>query len=226
MRYSERLILLLCVAASLILAGAAFLNAGAGRAAYAGASLADTTRIATCDVFRVTDALLKAEPYDGLLKVEQDKANVVLAPLDQELQTLQTELQALGAAVNEPANREKVQTFQRKREDYFRKRGETQTTFDAAVSKINFEALLAARQQTKATGEKLGYGLVIATRELDATKPPDNPAAFSITALSSPMVRTVPEDDITDRVIADLGVRDTKQPATTTPSETPAPAKP
>ncbi|MFN0011281.1 MAG: hypothetical protein ACKVS8_06505 [Phycisphaerales bacterium] len=226
MRYSERLILLSCVAASLALASAAYLNAGAGQAAYARGSLGEPTRIATCDVFRVTDALLRVEPYDGLLKVEQEKANVVLQPLDQELQGLQTELQALGAAANEPANREKVQTFQRKREDYFRKRGEMQAAFDTSVSKINFEALLAARQQAKATGEKLGYGLVIATRELDAAKPPDSPAAFSITALSSPLVRIVPEDDITERVIADLGVRDAKQPATTTPSETPAPAKP
>ena len=226
MRINDRLVLFTCALGSLGLAGAAYLHTGTGTAAFARTSLSDPVRVGTCDIFRVTDALLKVEPYEGLLKKEQEKANSTLAPMDKELQAMQGALQALGPAVNDPANRERVQEFQRKRDEYFRKRNEMQTAFDSEVSKINYEALLAARQQARATAEKLGYTFVIASRELDASKPPDNPAGFSITALTAPVVISASADDLTDRVIADLGVRDTKKPATTTPAEAAPPAKP
>ncbi len=228
MRINDRLVLFTCALGSLGLAGAAYLHTGTGTgsAAWARTGISDAVRVGTCDIFRVTDALLKVEPYDGLLKKEQEKANSTLAPMDKELQAMQGALQSLGPAVNDPANREKVQEFQRKRDEYFRKRSETQTAFDSEVSKINYEALLAARQQARATAEKLGYTFVIASRELDASKPPDNPAGFSITALTAPVVIAPSADDLTDRVIADLGVRDTKKAATTTPAEAAPPAKP
>ncbi len=224
MRTPDRLVFLSLGLASLALAGAAYLQSGAGTAALARTSLSEPTvvKVGTCDVFRVTDALLKVEPWDGLLKAEQDKANKFLAPMEQEVTRLQNELQALGQAVNEPGNREKVQTFQRKRDEFFRARNDTQTGFDSAVSRINFEALLAARAGAKATAERLGYSLLIATRALDAAKPPDNPAGFSITALTAPVVHSAAGDDITEQVIADLGVRDPKK-ASTSDAAPPAP---
>lgn len=226
MRISERAALFTVALGSLGLASAAYLHGGGGEAAWARSGLSDAVRVGTCDVFRVTDALLKVEPYEGMLKKEQEKANSTLGPMDKELQAMQGALQALGPAVNDPANRERVQEFQKKREEYFRKRSEMQTAFDSEVSKINYEALLAARQQAKATAEKLGYTIVVASRELDPTKPPDSAAGFSITALTAPIVIAPSSDDLTDRVIADLGVRDTKKPAVQEPAPAAPAAKP
>ncbi len=226
MRISERAALFTVALGSLGLASAAYLHGGGGEAAWARSGLSDAVRVGTCDVFRVTDALLKVEPYEGMLKKEQEKANSTLGPMDKELQAMQGALQALGPAVNDPANRERVQEFQKKREEYFRKRSEMQTAFDSEVSKINYEALLAARQQAKATAEKLGYTIVVASRELDPTKPPDSAAGFSITALTAPIVIAPSGDDLTDRVIADLGVRDTKKPAVQEPAPAAPAAKP
>lgn len=222
MNRSERFFIVGGVAASLALAGAAYLHQGAGGAAFArqGAGGGEVAlRVGTVDTFTVTDALLKIDPYAKMLTVESTKVTDVLTPMDKELKQFEDELKALGPAVQEPANREKVQTFRMKRDAFNQKRAELNRSYESAISRINYEAFQAAVQATRDTANAKGYTIVFSSRAHDATRVPEDTLAFTLGSLSRPVVVSPEGDDLTLAVLAWLKLPDPRK-------ETVAPVNP
>lgn len=178
---------------------------------------ADTGKIATCDVLALTEALFSTDTYAPGRKNQESLLKSQLLPLETELDALQRELQTSDP--NAPETQTKGQTFESKREAYFKLRQELSDKFDVFVSGQFAEAYERVQAAARAVANENGFTYVLGQKH-GAIAGPD-PQRLMADLLARPMLVSPEGSDIS------LKVRDQlKLPATATGSQLAPPAKP
>lgn len=199
MRHNERLIAYSALSVALIaLAGhtAGFRivsPAGAGSSVLAAP---DSAKIATCDVYQLVERMVESEQYMPARNVEQERVKAQLVPYENQLETMQKELQASDP--KDPGAQEKFKTFQAKREEYMAKRQAAADGYTDLVTGQFSDAYAKITAEARKVAASLGYTYVLAHKrgEIRAHDPRQLVEEF----LSRPVSVSPEGVDITEQV--------------------------
>ncbi len=219
MQRAERIALYTVSAAALVLsirAASPDSRAVAAPAAAPASLVESPVRIATCDTIAATDALFASETYAQPRKAEEDRLKTRLTPLETELDALQKELQT--ADPNKPENQAKAQTFQSKRDDYFKLRKELSESYDKFVSTQFGEAYERVQAAARAVAQENNYTHVLSHKASRISA--KDPQSLIADLLGRPALVAPEGTDVTDKVIAQL-----KLPAKPAEQPSASPAK-
>lgn len=172
-------------------------------------------RIATCDTLAATDALFSSDAYAPPRKAEEDRLKTRLTPLETELDALQKELQ--GSDPSKPENQAKAQTFQSRREEYFKTRQELSDAYDKFVSGQFAEAYERVQAAARAVATENNYTHVLSHKS--GRPAGSDPQRLIADLLGRPVLVAPAATDITDKVIAQLKLPPAKPAAEPAPGE-------
>lgn len=194
-----------------------------GTAAVAYAPQAPT--IATCDVIKLSALLMASDKYAKPITEKRDAMQAALKPLEEELQAMGKQLQALGPNPPRTAETESLaRRFEERRQMYMQQSEAREREFETFRTRTNFDAYQQVSAATGVVAARRGYALVVANRVLESGKPPENPAVFLQGILARPVVVSPPADDLTAEVMAELKLQEPK-PAGAEKPDAPAPAE-
>ena len=187
-------VLLICVA---IITGASVI---ADRPAVR----ADEDVIATCDIYKVTDALLNSDRFQPDIESRQAEIGDQLRPMEEALRGMQEALQ--GMDQEDPELPARATEFRRAQQEYQQRRAQLEADFEAFVSSKYVEAYGLVRESAEAVAEKLGYSYVIASRVREEAIEAQGVQQVIQAVLARPMVASPEGTDITEDVAFDLKI--------------------
>lgn len=208
MRLSERLVFTGLSSAALLLAGYAIVRPG-GSAAFATPTFmpAPAASIATFDVYRAADLMMKSERFAPVIMNEQraTELNIKnLEPIEKELLDMQNRLSQFPADTKDPAAKDLAEKFQKQRDDYLAQRQKLTDAFENFTAVKNFEAYNTVVEAAREISTRRGYSHVMATRLVDDGKAPETGLGFTMRILARPVVIGPQADDITAEVLRAL----------------------
>lgn len=196
------------IVAAVVGAGAATMLqgfAGAGAVAQGGSQTAPVVRVATVDPFQLIEKMMTApEPTDARARA--------VAGTDEKLRTLESELQQIdtrlqGAKPGDAGAQELVTRAQAAQQEYQQLQAQRQ----ADLEKINSAQLIETYGKVTKAATKIavdrGYTHVIASRSPDRALTTPSVASTLQELLARPVIKSVPGDDLTAAVAAELGIK-------------------
>ncbi|MGQ0628132.1 MAG: hypothetical protein ACT4PL_08545 [Phycisphaerales bacterium] len=206
MRTSERAVAIMA-ACGLVLGAGAFLR-GLGGTAVAGGGWS-ATAMATCDVYKAADLLMKSDRFAQVILVEQQATETRLKsmePLEKELLDMQNRLAAFSPDTKDPAAKTLAEQFQKRRDEYLQQRQRITDAFENFTAMKNFEAYSLVVETARTIAGRRGLSHVFATRLVDDGKPPETGLGFTMRLLARPVVVGPEADDITAELLRELKV--------------------
>lgn len=196
MRTTERVLILVVLAA----AGGLVL---AARPPAAGAQAGGApARIAVCDVYRVSDRLMKSERFQPVIEQEQLRLQEQLDPLEKDLSQRQDVLRELDR--DDPSAAAQFSEYQAREREYLGLRQRLRAEFERFVASQNMEAYRLVVASTEAVADQKGYTWVFAARDKIDEAMPETAQQFVQGLLARPVIKCPPEDDLTEDVLAEL----------------------
>lgn len=221
MTRTERVLFLGVAGLALTLSAGAYVQSGAGSVAVAQSAAGQ--RLATCDVYKAADLLMRSDRFKPLIDTERRRSEQALRdlePQEKELKDMSDRLAAFPPDTKDPAARDLATLFQQKREAYLQTRQKVNDDFENFTTQKNFEAYRLVVDASRAVAERKGFTHVAATRLIDDSKPPETGLGFTMRLLARPLVVGPAADDLTPDVLKELKIEDVK-PADAKPSATP-----
>jgi len=212
-----------------VVAGATIFSLGllavATRPATAQGSAAPVPAIAVIDLHRVAGKLVGAEIYANQMKEKETQLRARMKPLEADLKTIGERLKVMGKDAKGPEVEAAASEFQSKNNDLVRLGQSLDKEMEATVAAVNFDVFKRVAAAADLIATRKGYVYVIASRNLDDSRPPETIGAFNNAVLSRPIVKMPPGADITAEVMAELGLNNPPAAALPLPpAATPAPA--
>jgi Skp family chaperone for outer membrane proteins len=208
MRTTERTVVYGLLFLALALGVGAWVDRGPGGAALAvgGASPARAepapAKVATCDVYKAMQKLFESDRYAPARQAEHDKAEAELKPQADELQTMRNQL------VNADPKDEKAQVaareFQTKSQAFRKRESELERAYQVFMGKQFVECYELGRASAGTIAQKEGYTHVVACRGRLETIVAEDPGTLMEQFLGRPVLSFPGDQDITDKVLADL----------------------
>lgn len=208
MRSSRSILLAAGLAASTLFAVSAY-HAGAqqGAAAAAARQIAPA-KIATVDLIGILQRLVESPEYVAARTAVEEEWSAQIQPLEAELRQMQDQL---GAAGQDDPNAATLRTqFQAKFQQYQQLSQQSQQ----AIQQIQLQQLTEGYEKITAAADAVaqreGYTHVMITRSDEAGI---QPQTLFQDILSRPVLTAPAEDDITDKIIAELNIPEPAAPA-------------
>lgn len=158
-----------------------------------------SARVATCDVYEVMQSLVESDRYKPARTAGQEKAHKELREIAGQIGTLEQQLKSM-----DPKDEKALEVFREfnaKKEMF----AERQKELDEFLGNQFVEAYELVRKAADAVAERDGYTHVLATRGREE-KVSNNMEQVTQQMLSRPVLRAPAADDITERVMNELGV--------------------
>jgi DNA phosphorothioation-dependent restriction protein DptG len=156
-------------------------------------------RIATCDVYAVMQSLVESDKYKPARVAGQEKARAELKEIAGQIGALEQQLKSMDP--KDEKTLEIFREFNAKKEMF----AERQAELDEFLGNQFVEAYEQVRKAADAVGEREGYSHVLVTRRRDE-KVSNNMEQVTQQMLSRPVLRAPAADDITEKVLAELGL--------------------
>ncbi len=223
MRFSDRLVLTTISVTALAFAAGAYFRVGATPALASNGEYAAGGPLATCDVYKASDLLMKSDRFAPVIMNEQratEQRMKGLGTIESELLEMQNRLSQYPADTKDPNAKTLAEQFQKKREDYLGQRQQMNDAFEAFVAAKNYEAYNLVVDAARVVSARRGYTHIFATRLVDDAKAPETGLGFTMRLLARPVVLGPQADDITNEVLNELKLDPNKKP------DAPAPAAP
>ncbi|MGD9688304.1 MAG: OmpH family outer membrane protein [Phycisphaerales bacterium] len=160
-------------------------------------------KIASCDVYRVAEKLMKQPKYASAIQDARVAAENRLGPMAKELEELRNKIQAAGGPQAAPGD---VAVYQQKQPVFAQTQQQVEREFERTAAQTNHAAYTAVIEAARKVAAARGYSHVFATRPDNEGPGPDTPLQFTLGVLSRPLVICPGEDDISDAVSAELGL--------------------
>lgn len=153
------------------LAGSGALLGPASRAVAVAPAETAPAKVAICDFYLLVERLVDTDTYAAPRKAEEARIAGILSPLENELNTMNIELQ--NANPNDPAVQERYRAFETKRSDYMARRQDLSDAYSRIVSSQFVEAYEKVVAETRRIAEQQGYTYVAAHKSgrITATEP-------------------------------------------------------
>lgn len=190
-----------------VLAAAALAGVFAGRATAAGGGPfgarvePSAAKVATCDIYGVTDALIKSDRFRPDIEAEGDKMKKELEPLEKELQEMAEKLRGMNP--QEKDAQDYYREFQKKQQEGQAKQQKLGNDVQRFIARKYIEAYKLVKASCEAVAKDGGYTHVVASRTKEEIQT-DNPQQVVEALLARPVVVSPEGTDITDDVKKDL----------------------
>jgi Skp family chaperone for outer membrane proteins len=161
------------------------------------------TRLATCDIYKIAEKLMKQEKYSGPLQASRQDAEKKLGPMLNELQALRDKIEAAGNPQN---SREDILSFQQKQQAFQQAQQQLERDIDRLAAQTNNSAFVAVVEAAQVVANAKGYTHVFSTRPVDVGAGPETQLQFTLGILAKPVVVYPKDDDITQAVMAEMKV--------------------
>lgn len=203
MKRVERFVIYSALVVCLAVASRPFLAGDGGSAALAlhGGSRAAEFRLATCDVYKITDRLIESERYAEPRDERQRQIEGELEKMATDLQRMQERLQQMSP--EDEGAQELFQQYQQLQQILRQTEQEMMRLFQAFVARQYTEAYKQVRAAAEGIAEERGYTHVLASRREESIAT-DNPQRVVEALLGRPVVMSPEEDDLTEDVLDDL----------------------
>ncbi|MBX3359004.1 MAG: OmpH family outer membrane protein [Phycisphaeraceae bacterium] len=168
-----------------------------------GAAVADpaSDKIATCDIYMISDKLMESDRFKPELTAAGDKMKGELETLQTELQTMADKLK--GMSPQDADAQQLYHDFQEKQRAAQQKQAEMSRDLEKLFAIKYVEAYKQVRASAEAVGRDLGYTYVIASKQKDDIQ--TEAVQVVIQGILARPVIVAPEGtDITEDVVKDL----------------------
>ncbi len=200
MRSAERFLVVGGVVLALVVAlGAHVPGRGVASAQLVGESAG---KMATVDMFTVTEKLMKRPALESERQAVVDRWNGLMNDLQKEMISLQQELQILPPS--DPKARTTMGMMQEKQQMYQNASQQGSTEIDQIGARHLTACFQEAKAAAYAVAEKGGYSHIMSTRSFDAKLEQTAVSAVLQEMLARPLIKGDPASDITTAVIAEL----------------------
>jgi Skp family chaperone for outer membrane proteins len=220
MRKSERVVVYGLLAGAMgvaLMSATGVFGTGQSRAFAAAAPEAQPAKIATCDFYLLVERMVDTDAYAPVRKAEEARISGVLSPIENELNTMNVELQ--NANPTDAGMQEKYKMFETKRSDYLARRQDLSDSYSRLVSGQFVEAYEKVIAEAKKIANQQGYTYVIAHKSGKITAM--DPRRLVEDFLARPLPVAPDGADITEQVRMAMNLPAQAAPATTgTPATT------
>lgn len=221
MKTAERIVIYTGLALSISLAaGYQWMATPAVAGAGAPYAVADT-RIATVDILGITEKMILSEKYLSARNTNTAAQNKMLEELDRGLKDVIARAQATQE--NSPERKALEQEFTTKDQDLQRTAAQARAQIEQFNTIQVAECFKIVAAAANKLGSELGYTHVISTRSGEPTIRSNNVAGAVQEILARPVILGTTGDDLTDRLVRQLGLENVATPAALPVTE-PAPA--
>lgn len=203
MRPSERVFLYGGVAAALLMSLASHQPAPASARQASGGESA--IRIATMDVYTVTERILQTPEFNDPLQSLVNGWQAKLGTIEQNLRDLSSKYQILPE--NDPERQNIAGQAKIKQQEYEEQRQTAAQEIETTRATQFSRAYQRARDGAATVANRQGYTHVIATRGGIERMNTTNVASTVQEILARPLIKGIPSDDITQAVLTEMNLQ-------------------
>jgi Skp family chaperone for outer membrane proteins len=159
-------------------------------------------RIATVDIYLVSERIMQQERYRRAREQGDEGYQRQLTAIEDELRQMETRLQTLNQ--NDPQAQQIYTRAQALQTDYQRLQQERQQELERINSRQLIDAFTQTRGAAAEVARRGGYTHIISNRQFDRPIETTTVGATLQEMLARPILIGIPQDDLTEAVLAEL----------------------